>query len=408
MNRLATRVTLAMILVACLSLVAVPLATALAERWVKASLPEDFRERLEVSTAPAPLRAGPGGPVPTPGRRLGGEDVTPEDLQRDLEQLVSYVGAVRSARQTAVYAGVGAAVLVSVVLALRLSRGIARPIEAVTRAASAIAAGAYGTRAALGEGEVRSVTVETRQLLEHFDTMSLALERFEEERRAMIADIAHELRTPLAALLLRLEAIADGLVPFEQGEAELLLQQGQLLSRLVDDLRLLSLADAGRLTLDRQDLDLTGWLPAAVEALRPGADAKGVELRVTTTPAEAVVSADPQRLAQLLGNLVDNALRFSEPGSAIDVTLDVEGDEAVLSVRDRGPGLAEEDLDTVFERFNRGKRRDMGAQHSAGSGLGLAIVRTLVTLHGGSVSVKNVTPGAEFSVRLPLGQESKG
>jgi signal transduction histidine kinase len=229
--------------------------------------------------------------------------------------------------------------------------------------------------------------------------MAASLEGYERERNAMIADIAHELRTPLATLQMRLDALRDGLVPFDQGEAELLLQHAALLSRLVEDLKVLSLADSGRLTLRFQEVELGSWLESVTEVLRDAARRGGSSLEVSV-PAEAIpVRADVDRLFQVARNLVDNAAEAMAGGGEVAITLRREGEEAVLAVRDRGPGIDPADLDSIFERFAQGGRRD--ARTGVGRGLGLAIVRSLVKLHGGTVTATNRDVGAEITVRLP-------
>jgi two-component system sensor histidine kinase BaeS len=235
--------------------------------------------------------------------------------------------------------------------------------------------------------------------------MSEAIERYEGERKAMVADVAHELRTPLAALRLRLEALEDGLVPLSQDEVRRLRGHTDLLARLVDDLRLLSLADAGRLTLQPVVVDLGAWLAVATEAARDVLGPMGVGLGVRGPTAPVAVRIDPQRMTQVLHNLIDNAARYAPEGSQVELAVATGADEVRLSVRDRGPGVPEGELDTIFDRFVRGVRRD--ERGASGSGLGLAIVRTLVELHGGRVEVRNLAVteggGAAFTVVLPRG-----
>jgi two-component system, OmpR family, sensor histidine kinase BaeS len=206
--------------------------------------------------------------------------------------------------------------------------------------------------------------------------MSAAIERYEGERKAMLADVAHELRTPLAAMQLRLEALADGLVPFDHAEVVLLRTHVDLMGRLIDDLRTLSLADTGRLTLSLAEVELGGWLRQVTAGARVGLERRGVGLAVAAPAAPVRLRADPQRLTQVLHNLLDNASRYAPDGSDVDVTAEVDGGEVHVRVRDRGPGVPADELATIFERVVQGRRRD--GRGPAGSGLGLAIVRTLV------------------------------
>lgn len=415
MNRLGTRLLLAMLVVAVVSLTVVPVAHLVAERVTFARLPPEFRERVIERTAPPPFFRPP---PPDRSRRSGAQDAAPaplapaEDagpnaqggdegpdvggLREENLRLFTLFGDFRAAQRRAVLTGVALALLVCAALALWLSRSIARPLEAVSRAASRLARGDLQTRVApLDAFHPR----ETRLLADGFNTMAGSLERLEGERKAMIADIAHELRTPLAAMSMRLEALEDGLVPFDASEIELLQGHTSLLARLIDDLRLLSLADAGRLTLNLEELDLGPWL-RATRAYGDAVRRQGAHLEVRLPDEPVRVRADAQRLRQVLHNLVDNAVAATPEGGGVEVALEAAGDEVLLRVRDEGPGIPEEELETIFERFVQGRRRD--TRGASGSGLGLAIVRTLVTLHGGRVTARNQAGGAEFLVHLPL------
>jgi len=404
MNRLSTRLLLAMVVVALVALLAVPVATTLADRAVLATLPEVYRVRVQADTPlPLTLRWWLAGrrPAIRPAPVPPGAADDPARLQVEVERLVTFVGDSRAARRDATIAGALVALLVGVALAAWLSRSIARPIAAVSAASSELAAGRFGTRVELPRRG--SQPEETRALTDGFNAMSEAIERYEGERKAMVADVAHELRTPLAAMRLRLEALEDGLVPLSPDEVRRLRGHTDLLARLVDDLRLLSLADAGRLTLEPVVVDLGAWLAQATEAARDGLRARGIGL-VVNGPSEPVsLRVDPQRLRQMLHNLIDNAARYAPQESAVEVSLAADTEEARLTVRDRGPGIPRHELDTIFDRFVTGARRD--ERGASGSGLGLAIVRTLAGLHGGRVEVRNLAMGegggAAFTVVLP-------
>jgi two-component system, OmpR family, sensor histidine kinase BaeS len=402
-NRLAARLLLAMLAVALVALLAVPVAVAVAERATLAALPPAFRARVE-TVDPAPfvarwrldrrvevVRPLPGG---------AGDAAT---LRSDVERLFAFVSDSRAARREAIAIAVGLSLAVGAALAVALSRSIARPIAAVSAATSELAAGRFGVRVALPR--YADQPDETRALSDGFNAMAAAIERYEGERKAMVADVAHELRTPLAAMRMRLEALADGLVPFEPAEVELLRSQTDLMGRLIDDLRLLSLADAGRLTLEPTVVDVGPWLARTVEAARPGLEALGVRVEVAPPDPPVALRADPQRLAQILQNLLANAAAFSPQGAVVEVRAESDAAEVRIGVRDRGPGVPPDELDTIFERFVQGRRRD--ERGTGGTGLGLAIVRTLVGLHGGRVTVRNLPMvdggGAEFTVVLPQG-----
>jgi signal transduction histidine kinase len=384
-----------MLVVVAVALVAVPVATAWADRAALASLPEAYRQRLNV---PRPgllvwiFRDRPGARAPLAVSRDA------PVLQRELEALVGFVSDSRAARTDATILAVAVVLLLSALFAVWLSRSVARPIAAVSEASARLATGALATRVELPNPERQPR--ETRELTEGFNRMAAAMERYEGERQAMFADVAHELRTPLATLRLRLEAMHDGLVPMERDELRALTGQVDLLSRLVGDLRLLSLAEGGHLTVTLQPVAVGAWLRESTATWGEALAQHGVRLDLTLPEADATWRFDPQRMEQVLHNLIDNALRFAPRGSALEVRSETTEDALQLSVRDHGPGIPETDVATVFERFVSGRRRD--ERGSQGSGLGLAIVRALVGLHGGEVSAENVADGgARLTVRLP-------
>lgn len=418
MNRLATRLLLAFLVVALTSLAAVPIAQSVAARRTFGELGPEFRRRVERSLdgppragfrGPPPSRFGPEGTQSTlppngqlPDGQLGGQAPGEGFLREENTRLFSLLSDYREAQRQAALFGVGGAVLLSVLLALLLSRTIARPIEKVSKAASKLAEGALGTRVTLGPGLAPSL--EVRRLAADFNAMASALGKLEGERKAMIADIAHELRNPLATLQLRLDALSDGLIRFNDDEAQLLQGQVGLLGRLIGDLRTLSLADAERLALHRLELDLNDLTENVVRHAQPRGESQGVRLAFVPADEPDVVSADPDRLTQVLGNLLDNAFRVTPAGGEVAVQLFVTQTEVTLRVRDAGPGIAEDELGTVFERFVQGKRRDTNSK--SGSGLGLAIVQSLVKLHGGWVQAGNWRDedggGAQLEVTLPV------
>lgn len=410
MNRLGIRILLAMLIIAIVSLSVVPIAQVIAERVTFAQLPEAFRERVEAQTRPRPFfgpsrlrgRGADGVALPSAGGggqlREGDVAVPGEpDFREETLRLFALLADFRTAQQRALVGGILVALILCVALAWWISRTIAWPLEAVSEGAARLARGSLDSRVPRPS---RLQPIETRELAEGFNAMAASLEALEGERRAMIADIAHELRTPLAALSMRLEAIDDGIVSFDREEVALLRRHAALLARLIDDLRLLSLADAGRLRLDREVLDLTAWLSRSAAAYAHTVGKAGAELQVEVPDEPVFVHADAQRLQQVLQNLLDNAARVSPQGETVRVSLEVAGDVARIRVLDQGPGIPEGELGTIFERFMQGRRRDVAGV--AGSGLGLAIVRTLVGLHGGTVVAHNRETGAELIVTLPL------
>lgn len=295
------------------------------------------------------------------------------------------------------------AAIIGAVLAMLLASRIAKPIEAVSKAATRMANGDTTARVPIRVRDARAGD-ETTRLAQEFNRMAEVLQSQESERKAMIADIAHELRTPLTVLQSRLEAMLDGVMPVTDEELTRLHRQTALLARLVSDLRTLSLADAGRLELERRAINLVAVARSVVSAFQTRAQDKGVTLVFTSEFDPPSINGDPDRLSQVLTNLLDNALKFTPPGGTIRVGVRKAERTADLFVLDSGPGIPEPALPHVFDRFYRaqGTGADSVGGRS-GSGLGLAIARTLVELHGGKVNAVNDSAGgARFDVLLPI------
>lgn len=396
MNRLVVRMVVAMVTVSLVSIAAIPTANVFAERAAFQRLESRLRDRIESFSRPGPMvflgpRDGRRGPGPEAMPSFAGEAQRLAILLRDL----------RVNRRAAAYAGVASALVISMVLAIVVARNVARPIEAVSRAASQVAAGRGEARAALPADPFRAA--EITALGRDFDAMAEGLERLERERRTTIADIAHELRNPLATLSLRLDAAADGIITVDATEVDTLRSQVALLSRLVDDLRTLSLADAGKLDVRRAPLDVGAVVEAAVVAHDARARAAGVSIDHDVPIGSLWVDGDADRMTQVLHNLLDNAVRVSPAGGTVRVearATRLPGRPAVrVSVSDEGPGIDVDPPHAIFERYVRDRRGDR--REGGGSGLGLAIVRTLVELHGGLVEARNRQPGAEVSFTVP-------
>lgn len=382
MRRLVTQLLGAMLLTVGVSLVIVPVTQQVMLRRALEELPMRFRAPLDARLEP-------------PFRRRIARPVIEAFEPGDAASLIGFWARYRNAQQQGLVLGLLLAVGVSAALASWLARRIARPIAAVSQAAERIAAGE--TAGSIPVPPER-YPAETVQLAKSFNHMADALRRLEAERKQMIADIAHELRNPLATVQFRLEALEDGLLDFNTQELALLKSQIALVTRLVSDLRTLSLADAGQLSLARRPVELRTWLAELIAAQAPRAALAevAVRLQLTDLPEVCLACIDPDRMTQVLGNLLDNALRVTPSGSQITVALGKTADSWRIAVCDEGPGIAPEALEQLFERF-RGKRRDSG-----GSGLGLAIVKALVELHGGRVTAFNrESGGACFEVYLP-------
>jgi two-component system, OmpR family, sensor histidine kinase BaeS len=325
-----------------------------------------------------------------------GQTLTPQEQQffSSLNESRSFTSFIRIT-----LVGVAVTALISLIMALLLSRTIASPIEKVSAAAVKISNGDLRARADLSPRELTGES-QTSELGRNFNVMAEALENYETERRAMIADIAHELRTPITALELRLEALSQDLVPFEKSEVERLKKQVTLLSRLVQDLRTLSLADAGQLSLQRRHVDVKKLVQECLTSYEMTAQQRQLHLR--TNLAEVQATLDPERFGQILGNLLDNALRVTPSNGTVDITLSQAPKTFVLCIADPGPGIPDTDLPHIFERFAQA-RDTKGASTKGSSGLGLAVVQTLVHLHGGTVTASNrSTGGAAFRLELPL------
>ncbi|WP_304523482.1 cell wall metabolism sensor histidine kinase WalK [Deinococcus sp. AJ005] len=321
------------------------------------------------------LRRNDGTSLP---RRFGTRN---QDFLRDIQQSLLQVGLL--------------AAVASALLAFLLSRRLAHPILAVSAAAAGMAKGDLSIRAPVPSGER-----ELAELASNFNEMADTLQALETERRQAVADIAHELRTPLAIMQARLDALEDGVYSLNADQVALLSQQTQQLTRLVDDLRTLTLAEAGRLSLHLDTLDLAGLSAGVVRDLEDRAGARGVTLHLNA-PAAIPLYADAGRVRQIAVNLLENALHYAS--GRVQISVEARGNSAWLHVDDDGPGVPEESREAVFTRFTRlDSSRTRG---TGGSGMGLAIVQQLAQAHGGAACAgQGPLGGARFTVRLPLNE----
>ncbi len=285
------------------------------------------------------------------------------------------------------------AATVAVLAGLWLAGRMARPLGELRAAARAIAAGRLDQRVRAAGGEIGEVA-------EAFNAMAARLEADDRLRREFLAAVAHELRTPLANVQAHLEAFLDGVAEPTPERIAALHTQTVLLSRLVSDLRDLTLAQAGVLPLQHTHLDLGEVCREVVEALQPWFEERAV---IAELHVEGTVQAwgDLQRVRQVVQNLVHNAVRFSPPGGRVRLSLAVRGAWAEVAVEDEGPGISPEDLERVFEPFYRAD--PSRSRQAGGSGLGLAVVKHLVLAHGGTVwAERRPEGGTRFVVRLPV------
>ncbi|MFC3998029.1 ATP-binding protein [Nocardiopsis sediminis] len=285
---------------------------------------------------------------------------------------------------------------VSVVLSTRL----VRPVHALTAAVQRMRDGDRAARVAVRDSG------EVGRLAKAFNEMSEHLEQLEEQRKAMVSDVSHELRTPLSNVRGWLEAAQDGVAELEPDRMAMLIEETLLLQRIIDDLQELALADAGKLRLTPEPLDVRDLVDQVVASHRLRAESAG--LRLETDTADVPLVADRARLLQAIGNLVGNALRHTPAPGTVTVRARTEAGHAVIEVADTGVGIAPEDLPNVFSRFWRAEKSR--SRRTGGSGLGLAIVRNLAELHGGTAEAQSTLgEGSVFTLRLPLdGPAAKG
>jgi two-component system sensor histidine kinase BaeS len=279
----------------------------------------------------------------------------------------------------------GVALFVLVAGALR--RRIA-PIGALIEAAAQIERGDYSVRVPERGGR------EVRALARTFNTMSARLSAIDSQRRSFLADVAHELRTPLAIMRGRLEAMLDGIHPRDDDHLRAILGHAESLERLVGDVATVAQAETGALPLNLEQVDLAVLASAVAEDFAEASRQGGVEIRVRVGAHATPLTADAARMRQALANLVANALRYGAPGGVIDIAVDRTAEGTVLTVRDDGTGISGELLPHVFERFVRGP-------DSRGSGLGLPIVADIAAAHGGSATAAS-TPGEGTTVTLVI------
>ena len=289
-----------------------------------------------------------------------------------------------------------AAGVAAIVVGGLLAYGLVRPIRRLTTATAAVARGDLSQRVPVTSKD------EIGDLAAAFDAMAADLQNAEHLRRDMVADIAHELRNPLTVLYGNIEAVIDGILPPTAENLSPLLDQTLLLTRLVDDLRALALADAGQLTLQRAPTDPTELVHSAVGQFAAHAAAKNISLRAEATEGLPSILLDPQRIAQAFGNLIGNAIRHTPEGGVISVRCSLSPDHHLLfTVSDTGSGIPPESLPHIFDRFYRVDRSRSRAE--GGTGLGLAIAKQLVETHGGRIwATSERDHGTQVAFTLPV------
>ncbi len=302
------------------------------------------------------------------------------------------VGRLTSAALTAgLIAGV-----ISLVLALFLAYRLLRPVQALSQAAQQLGSGNLSQRAPiLGNDELA-------ELSRTFNLMASSLEDAEQSRKAMTADIAHELRTPLAVQRANLEALQDGVFSLTTENLESILEQNLLLTRLVEDLNTLALVDSGKLELQRSRTSFPELVKRVMDRYQSQALSAGIQLTLQFDPTQdemPLLSIDPLRIEQIIGNLLSNAFRYTPENGRIELRITSKKESVQLTVHDSGEGIPPEALPHIFERFYRADRSRSRAL--GGSGLGLAIARKLAEAHGGELNAGNhPAGGAVFTLIL--------
>lgn len=288
--------------------------------------------------------------------------------------------------------------VLTILIGILLVRRMVNPLAQVVAAARSVAGGDLSTRVSVSGPD------DLRALSDSFNHMAATLERNSNERRNMLADIAHELRTPLTIMRGRLEGIVDGIYPANAEHIGPALEETYMLERLVEDLRLLTLAESRQLHFEHSDVNLNELTRHIIDMFQAEAEDKKLTLSAQLPETDIIIRADHQRTGQVVGNLVSNAIRYTPDGGKVWITVETTGaDSVILSVNDNGPGIPPEDLPHIFNRFWRGEKSRSRA--SGGAGLGLAIARQLVEAQGGEISA-SALPGGGLRVSCQFVREA--
>ena len=292
--------------------------------------------------------------------------------------------------------GLGLGLIVAALMAWLLALHLSRPVKAVAEGIRALAAGDFNKRLDIQGND------EIARLGDDVNRLSSALSEHETARKRWMSDMAHELRTPLAIISGELEAISDGIRPLNREQLDSVREEVTLLSALVDDLHSLTLTDSGALAYKMQHVNLNELVQLTTDSFQGQASAKRLELCYTSTDKSINLQGDEQRLRQLLRNLLDNAIRYTDSGGKVSVMLKIDKQQVLLTISDSMPGASVDECEHLFERLYRleGSRN----RNSGGSGLGLTICRNIVEAHGGQITAQ---PGPDggllITTTLPLG-----
>lgn len=333
-------------------------------------------------------------PIQVDGKVVGWLIATREGFGRNPAETLF----LNNVNRMLVFGAIGALV-VSLLLGIFLARTLTRPIREITTATRAVADGDLEQKV-----PVRSHD-ELGELATSFNLMSTKLARSVNLRRQMTADIAHELRTPISVILGHTEAMHDGVLPPSEETFDIIRDEALRLERMVDELRTLSRADAGELALTHRLVSAQELVDQAIKAYRPDARKKNIKLRVEASPDLPEVSIDPDRMAQVLGNLLTNALRYTPHGGDITLSTKHTAGDVEIRVHDSGPGIDSEELPNIFDRFYRTDKSRQ--RESGGSGLGLAIAKSIVEGHGGRIWAESEPgEGTTIVIALPIPTEN--
>ena len=347
--------------------------------------------------------------------QVKGEKLTAEMTSRSIEihsggQTVGYLVVENGVLQApdditpfvnrlrrAIFLAGGFAILLAIGLAVLVSKYLLEPIKVITSASTQLSTGDFSTRVDIKGND------EIAMLAKTFNQLARNLELAEERKQSLTADAAHELRTPIAVQKAQLEGMLDGVLPLTQKNVLIALQQTNFLSRLVEDLRLLAMADAGEVRLEMRILNIVNLVQQVVAGFQAQAALEGTNLVTVFRPdgEELWIHTDADRVSQILQNLISNALRYGQKGGRILISTRKESAKLVISVQDDGSGIPTTALPHLFERFYRHERAR--TRENGGSGLGLAISKKLALLLGGDLSGANSPEGgAVFSLELPI------
>ncbi|MBN1380198.1 MAG: HAMP domain-containing protein [Deltaproteobacteria bacterium] len=330
------------------------------------------------------------------------------------EKMVGYIGLLSpkqflhpmqirflSEQKAALALAASGMVLIVVLISLPLARRLVKPVRAMAAGTRDIAAGRYATRVSVKSSD------ELGQLARSFNDMALTLEKNEKERRQWVADISHELRTPVAVLQGEIEALLDGIRAVTPEQLKSLHAETMRLNRLINDLYQLSLSDIGALAYRKENGDIIEILIDVLESYRSEFNRKNISLTTDIPqPIKTVVYADGARLEQLFGNLLENALRYTDEGGRLTVSLSMAYQKVLIDFEDSKPGVPEKDLDRLFERLYRveGSR----SRRSGGAGLGLTLCKNIVEAHEGTISAHPSSMGGLLiRISLPLAGGSR-